>query len=195
MTRLRMFAVFFLPAIFGGGLLLMSNTSATAAEGSGAITGRVLWCAPLPVMFGESGAVGGGTGVAPPGVEVVPDAGDLAPGAPAEAAPAIFPVRPYPVPRPPALIPAGAALVAVQGTGLSTRTAEDGRFEISGVPAGQYLTVAAGPISTLNGAFALRPNVLVNAGQTVDVGRLTLAQPCPYYGVPYAVPATGVEAN
>jgi hypothetical protein len=72
-------------------------------------------------------------------------------------------------------LPAGAALVAVQNTSLGTRTDEAGRFSLSGVPVGQYLTVAAGPVADSLGATAERPNVLLaNGGQSVDIGTLML---------------------
>jgi hypothetical protein len=87
-----------------------------------------------------------------------------------------MPIPRPPIPRP---IPAGAALVAVQGTALGARTDENGRFRIDGVPVGQYLTVAAGPVGDVSTAIALRPNVLIrDAGQVVDLGRLYLGQPC-----------------
>jgi hypothetical protein len=93
-----------------------------------------------------------------------------------------FPIRP-PFPR---FIPAGAVLVAVQGTGLSARTDENGRFRIDNVPSGQYWTIAAGPV---RGATVAQPNVVVaDAGQTVDMGRLTLGTFCGGGPVPYAVP-------
>ena len=95
------------------------------------------------------------------------------------------------------MIPAGAVLVAVQGTSLSARTGEDGKFRIDGVPVGQFLTVASGPVAQMNGAVAMRPNVQVkSAGTPVDIGLLTLSQPCGYYGpVPYAVPQADVPAS
>jgi hypothetical protein len=65
-------------------------------------------------------------------------------------------------------------LVAVQSTGVSARTDETGRFSLSGVPAGQYLTVAAGPVANAPNAIAERPNVFVNGGQSVDIGNLSL---------------------
>lgn len=100
--------------------------------------------------------------------------------------------RPVPIPR---LIPAGAVLVALQGTSLSARTGEDGRFVIEGVPAGQYLTLAVGPVAKMNGAVAMRPNVFLIDGQKSDVGQISLSQPCNYYGaVPYAVPASSAVA-
>jgi hypothetical protein len=74
-------------------------------------------------------------------------------------------------------LPAGAVLVAAQGTSLSARTDEAGRFTLSGFPAGQYLTVAAGPVAESNVAVAERPNVFVNSGETTDIGVLSLGGP------------------
>jgi hypothetical protein len=71
-------------------------------------------------------------------------------------------------------LPAGAVLVAVQNTSISARTDEAGKFSLSGVPAGQYLTVAAGPVADSLSATAGRPNVLVNGGQSLDIGTLAL---------------------
>ena len=42
------------------------------------------------------------------------------------------------------------------------------------MPAGQYLTVAAGPVANAITAVAARPNVFVNGGQSVDIGTLVL---------------------
>lgn len=166
-------------------------TPASAASG-GTITGQVVWCSPVPYALGVPGATDGGT--VPPSLTVTP----IDPIAPTEikpgVTPAIAPLRPFPMPR---LIPAGAVLVAVQGTSLSARTGEDGRFVIEGVPAGQYLTVAVGPVAKMNGAVASRPNVFLTEGQKSDVGQFSLSQPCNYYGpVPYAVPsASGVTPD
>jgi hypothetical protein len=65
-------------------------------------------------------------------------------------------------------------LVAVQNTNVSARTDEAGRFSLSGVPAGQYMTVAAGPVADSLSATAERPNVFVQGGQSVDIGTLSL---------------------
>lgn len=168
--------------IAAGGLLLRGGVPIASAQTSGgAVTGKVLWCAPLPYAYGEPGFAGGGTGTSGT-VTPVPSV-KPSPPAPDEL------MSPYAYPR---MIPAGAVLVAVQNTALSARTDEAGRFTIENVPAGIYLTVAAGPVAQMNGAFALRPNVRVPAaGATIDVGALTLSQPCSYYGpVPYAAPAT-----
>lgn len=142
------FVILGLSAALGVGALL---TTANAQPATGTITGRVLWSPcirgiPLPMV---------------PDAQTAPD---VQPG----------PGRPVPVPQPRGL-PAGAALVAVQNTSLGTRTDEAGRFSLSGVPVGQYLTVAAGPVADSLGATAQRPNVLLaNGGQDVDIGTLML---------------------
>lgn len=176
----------------------------SAAPGTGSITGQVVWNVSGPVPYGLAvpGAAGqSGTGQAAPGEtspapdQSTPDASpDATPNAvPDIAAPGVaggfpapgMPIRPVPTPR---LIPAGAVLVAVQGTNLSARTDDQGRFRIDNVPTGQYLTVAAGPVSNVTTATAMRPNVYIqNAGDTMDLGRLYLwPSYYQYYGpVPY----------
>jgi hypothetical protein len=91
-------------------------------------------------------------------------------------------------------LPAGAVLVAVQSTGISARTDEAGNFSLSGVPAGQYLTVAAGPVANASSAVAERPNVFVNGGQSMDIGTLSLGGSAAALGIPCRVlpPVTGV---
>jgi hypothetical protein len=125
---------------------------ATAQSASGTVTGRVLWSGclraiPLPAS--------------PDAQAQSPDTAQPAPG-----------VRPIPAPI--SGLPAGAVLVAVQNTGVSARTDESGRFALAGVPAGQYLTVAAGPVADSIAATAGRPNVFVNGGESVDIGTLSL---------------------
>ena len=133
---------------------------ATAQSATGTVTGRVLWGScirgiPLPMTPGS--------GQAQPGTAVAPDASapdaQIAPGS-----------RPMPANG----LPAGAVLVAVQNTAISARTDEAGKFTLSGVPAGQYMTVAAGPVADSVSAIAERPNVFVSGGQSVDVGTLSL---------------------
>jgi hypothetical protein len=129
--------------------------SATAQSATGTVTGRVLWgscirAIPLPMM---------------PGGQAQPDA--AAPAPDAQLAPGS---RPQPVNG----LPAGAVLVAVQNTAISARTDEAGKFTLSGVPAGQYMTVAAGPVADSVSAIAERPNVFVTGGQSVDLGTLSL---------------------
>ena len=138
-----------LPACAATAILLLIGHTATAQSASGTITGRVLWgncirAIPLPA---------------------VPDA---------QASPPDAQIQRQPQPVPTNGLPAGAVLVAVQSTSISARTDEAGRFSLSGVPAGQYLTVAAGPVANATAAVAQRPNVMVNGGQTVDLGTLSL---------------------
>ncbi len=175
--------------------------SASAQGGTGTVTGQVVWNYQIPAVYGAPGATV--PDLAPESSEVLPETtpeaapdgeGQAVPGfgggiqvMPAPGIPA--PIRP-PVPR---LIPAGAVLVAVQGTSLNTRTDENGHFRIEGVPAGQFLTVAAGPVRGLATAFVLRPNVQVNAGQTVNLGRLYLGQQYWYGPVPYGAAPNAAE--
>jgi hypothetical protein len=148
-------------AIAAGGALVLVSTiamSARAQPATGTVTGRVVWGAcirgiPLP-MTPDSGQ---------------DQAQPSTPGAPTR-----------PVPIPPNGLPAGAVLVAVQNTSISARTDEGGRFTLEGVPAGQYLSVAAGPVANSNVAVAERPNVLVSGGQTVDMGTLSLGGAAPF---------------
>jgi hypothetical protein len=138
------------PACGATAILLLVGHTATAQSATGTITGRVLWsncirAIPLPAA---------------------PDATGATPDAQSQGQP--------PVPSPASGLPAGAVLVAVQGTPISARTDEAGRFSLAGVPAGQYLTVAAGPVASATAAVAERPNVMVNGGQSVDLGTLTL---------------------
>jgi hypothetical protein len=131
--------------------------SATAQSATGTVTGRVLWGScirgiPLPLTP---------NGQPQPNAAVSPDAPEaqVMPGS-----------RPVPING----LPAGAVLVAVQNTSVNARTDEAGRFTLSGVPAGQYMTVAAGPVADSLSATAQRPNVFVNGGQSLDVGTLSL---------------------
>jgi len=172
----------------GAIVLSRSPSLATAAQSTGSITGQVVWNAPLPVPYGatpqEAPGVAAPDVVSPGGPDAAPDA--TPDGASGSLPPSVFPISPgvRPYPR---LIPAGAVLVAVQGTDLSTRTDDQGMFRIDNVPTGQYLMVAAGPVQNVSTAVAVRPNVFVkDASGTVNLGRLYLGQT--YYGggVPYA---------
>ena len=136
--------------------IAFATHSATAQSATGTVTGRVLWGAcirgiPLPLTPNGQAQ--------PQGIS--PDAPDaqIAPGS-----------RPVPING----LPAGAVLVAVQNTAVNARTDEAGRFTLSGFPAGQYMTVAAGPVADSLSATAERPNVFVNGGQSLDVGTLSL---------------------
>jgi hypothetical protein len=169
--------------------LALAAHSATAQSATGTVTGRVLWgsCVrgiPLPMTPEGQGQVQPmtpeGQGQAQP---TTPGIADQAPG----------PNRPIPAPI--NGLPAGAVLVAAQNTAISARTDEAGKFTLSGIPAGQYLTVAAGPVANSVNATAERPNVFVNGGQSVDIGTLALGGPSPFgiacrlpLGVPDATP-------
>jgi hypothetical protein len=115
-----------------------------------------------------------------------PKPGAAQPGVPDVAEGQVFPggQRPIPVNG----LPAGAVLVAVQSTAVSARTDEAGRFTLSGVPAGQYMTVAAGPVAESISASAERPNVFVSGGQSVDIGTLSLGGGASGYGFPCRYP-------
>jgi hypothetical protein len=147
---------------------------AMAQSATGTVTGRVLWGScirsiPLP-------------GQAQPG-SVSPDApgAQIAPGS-----------RPAPVNG----LPAGAVLVAVQNTPINARTDEAGRFTLSGVPAGQYMTVAAGPVADSMSATAERPNVFVGGGQSVDLGTLSLGgSGGPPFSIACRIPQPGLDTQ
>jgi hypothetical protein len=156
-----------------------------AQSGAGTVNGRVVWgsCLRIPLPMGPSG-----TGSVAPGDVTTsgpadampatpPDVSTLQPGGPSGQPGS--PDSPMPVPgivRPGVIrsVPAGAVLVAIQNTAISARTDEAGRFSLSSVPAGQYFTVAAGPVANATSATAQRPNVFVSGGQSVEVGTLVL---------------------
>jgi len=148
-------------------VLLVWRGTAAAQPAVGNISGRVLWgsCArvPLPLLP---------EGTAPSDVMPMPDLAQ--PDGPQRIPPEVFPDGGQVRPTPQRALPAGAVLVAVQNTAISTRTDEAGRFTLSGVPAGQYFTVAAGPVANSLSAIAERPNVFLNGGQTLDIGVLAL---------------------
>ena len=161
-----------------------------AQSGTGTVTGRVVWCSPgaPPLTIMPNGPVpqpaepdSGQSSPGSDGQPVPPTAPGVTPGNPPGPVPQI---RPYRFPA----IPAGAVLVAAQNTSLSTRTDENGRFALGDLPAGQYFTVAAGPVSSAANAAAARVNVSVSAGQTVDLGTLSLSPAngagCVYGGGP-----------
>jgi hypothetical protein len=134
--------------------VVLAVQGAAAQADTGTVTGRVLWGAcirALPLPISPDGQP----------VPTPPGAAD------AQSSPA---QRPLPASG----LPAGAVLVAVQNTSISARTDEAGRFTLPGVPAGQYLTVAAGPVANSTTAVAERPNVFVSGGQSVDLGTLSL---------------------
>ena len=158
------------PVLTALGAMLAVAHAATAQPATGTITGRVMWgpcirAIPLPAQ---------------------PEA--QAPSAPESQ---IYP-QPGQPPIGPSGLPAGAVLVAIQNTSISARTDEAGRFTLSGAPAGQFLTVAAGPVANATAAIAERPNVFVDGGQSVDVGSLNLGGSVTTYSFPCRyVPGVG----
>lgn len=152
-------------ALAAAGLL---SGGVSAQAGTGTVTGTVVWCQGRfgPMPMGPDGAT--------PGAQADP----LQKEGPQTQRPMPLDGQVPDVMRPfTRRLPAGAVLVAVQGTAVSTRTDDQGRFTLSGVPAGQYLTVAAGPVGPTGVATAIRPNVLVAAGDTLDLGTLAMASP------------------
>lgn len=137
-----------LPAAGSLAAMLLVAHSAAADATTGTVVGRVLWSPCIRAIP----------------LPAVPDA-QVQPGQPA---------MPQPVPPQVNGLPAGAVLVAVQNTSVSARTDEAGRFSLTNVPAGQFLTIAAGPVADSVAATAERPNVFVNGGDRVDLGTLSL---------------------
>lgn len=168
----RLFALPF--AFVALGLLTYGVHVAAAQPATGSISGRVLWgsCVRIPLPMDSTQPNGVGTSQPDASSSTQPGAPTTSPDSqpPGPASRPIQQVR---------ALPAGAVLVAVQNTALSARTDEAGKFSLSGVPAGQYLTVAAGPVANSMDAIAQRPNVLVNGGQTTDVGTLVLGGTSP----------------
>ena len=151
--------------------LVVAAHAATAQSATGTVTGRVLWGScirGIPLPMTPNGEV-------QPGAAVGADSPDaqIAPGS-----------RPVPTNG----LPAGAVLVAVQNTSVSARTDETGRFTLEGVPAGQYMTVAAGPVADSLSATAARPNVFVSGGQSMDVGTLSLGGGVPPFSIACRLP-------
>lgn len=159
-----------IPVFSGLAATLVVAHAATAQPATGTITGRVMWgpcIRAIPLP-------------AQPDAQTAPDA-------------QVQPNRPDGVSG----LPAGAVLVAIQNTSISARTDEAGRFSLPGAPAGQYLTVAAGPVANSTAAIAERPNVFVDGGQSVDLGTLslggslTIGFPCRF--LPPVGPAQGSD--
>jgi hypothetical protein len=170
--------------VLASALLVLQRESlptSVAAQGTGAISGQVVWCTPLLIRAGAAGAE-----PAPNPDIVTPQAPEVQPDGTTRPGPIPMPI---PRPIPPRPIPAGAVLVAVQNTSLSGRTDEAGSFRIEGVPVGQYFTIAAGPVRNAPAAIGMRPNVFVgSAGETVNIGQIGLGGPCVFGPVPLGAP-------
>lgn len=77
--------------------------------------------------------------------------------------------------HPPAsmLIPIPDVLMVVDGTTLSTRTDDNGRFTLMGVPTARPLSLSVFQQPNTSG-LTLIDNVVVDQGQTLDLGQLVL---------------------
>jgi len=71
-------------------------------------------------------------------------------------------------------VPVANALITVPGTDLAATTDATGRFEIGGVPAATPVTLQA-ELPATRPLLLPTPEVVVGAGETVDVGTLTLS--------------------
>jgi hypothetical protein len=83
--------------------------------------------------------------------------------------------------------PAAHVLVGIDGTDLSARTDGAGIFRLVGVPSGQPLTINAS-VDGSGSVMTSRYNVVVQGGETLDIGSLDLAV-CP----PQPVDATPAD--
>jgi hypothetical protein len=179
--------------------LTVAAPRAGAQGGTGTVTGQVVWgtCLPGPLSAvpGAAGVGMNGATPATPAGALTPDAAsttsDAASAAGGAAQPATGNGQPVPAPGLGRRLPAGAVLVALQGSSVSTRTDESGRFSLDNVPTDTYWLLAAGPVSGVAGASSMRPNVMVQSGQTLDLGMLVLGAPtgagCRYPLVPQPV--------
>lgn len=124
-----------------------SSGAAAEAPGTGTVVGRVTFCKLLPRP------------VEAPEADVSPLA-DVTPGMNRGVPP---PIR-LPVPN---------VQLSIQGTNVRTVTDGGGAFTLSGVPASQPLVLVAqlspGPMMVLS-----QPNLMVSAGQTLDLGTVGL---------------------
>ena len=139
------FSILALAAILGAAA--WSSGAAAEAPGTGTVTGRVIFCKLLPRP------------VEAPDADVSPLA-DVTPGMNRGVPP---PIR-LPVPN---------VQLSIQGTNVRTVTDGGGVFTLSGVPASQPLVLVAqlspGPMMVLS-----QPNLMVSAGQTLDLGTVGL---------------------
>jgi hypothetical protein len=140
-----------LPLITAIALTVAAASAALAQPGpTGTLIGHLTFCRVFPRPVAEA------DGDTPTG----PQLQDVTPGL----------RRPLPQP---AQFPVADVQLSIQGTGITARTNANGDFTLAGVPAAQPLTVTAqvapGTVMVLN-----NPNVSVGAGQTLDLGTLTM---------------------
>jgi hypothetical protein len=81
-----------------------------------------------------------------------------------------------------AITPAGNAVVSIGAVHVETHTSGDGRFALSGVPAGQNLKIDAATDPQLTD-MSSRYDVVVGPGQTLDIGAIDISA-CPAPAAP-----------
>ena len=140
-------------AMVGLGAALMTQIAAAQGAGSGSLACRIVVCKSPQLPVGDPGADD----------EQAPsiDLRDVTPGHRFGQAT-------------PMILPAAGLDVRIAGTPISARTDADGRFALTSLPAAQSLTLLvstpAAPAPLLE-----RPNVVVSAGQTLDLGTVALS--------------------
>ncbi len=200
MRDLHVFRWAGLGVVLGAGAMVavtVAAPGAVAQAGTGTVTGQVVWgsCLPGPLSAVPGAAPASPSNAGPP----TPQASDTAAAAGSAAQPAVGQGQVVPAPGLGRRLPAGAVLVALEGSSVSTRTDESGRFSLDNVPTDMYWLLAAGPVSGVAGASTMRPNVMVQAGQTLDVGVLALGVSsgggCRFPQAPGVVPDAGNDAS
>ena len=131
-------------------LVITAGGALAQSAQTGTLVGHITFCRAFPRPVAEP------DGDTPAG----PQLQDVTPGL----------RRPLPQP---AQFPVADVQLSIQGTSITARTNASGDFTLAGVPAAQPLTVtaqvAADTVMVLN-----NPNVWVGAGQTLDLGTLTM---------------------
>jgi hypothetical protein len=186
-----------LSAVMIGGLAMAMTAGSAAAQaqaGTGSVSGRLVFCKMMPLPVGSAGSdmgasldasVDANVAAGPstdPGASLdanaggdqgslgagqidpatAPDLSDVTPG-----------LRHFPSPAV-ATVPAANIEVKVVGLPVSARSDANGQFMLRGVPAAQPVSVAAQLASTPNLTLQVQ-NLVVSAGQTLDVGTLGLS--------------------
>jgi hypothetical protein len=156
----------FLVCLLVGGLAtsMLSSVASAQGTGTGAITGQLVLCGALPRPLVDD-SLERTTEFSPVGASQPQPEPDPSGVVPAVRLRGKF-VKP---------VPRSAANVelSVEGTSLTVLSDANGRFFLAGVPAAQRLTLKA-VLAAGRPPVALRPNLIVDAGQTVDVGVIEL---------------------
>jgi len=152
-----------LTLLLAGGLAVstLAGTAGAQADGAetGTVTGRVVMCRKLlrPIA-GVSLDADQAQAAEPP---TQPDPGTE------------LRLRTRFVPRALA-VPVADAQITIPGTALAARTDATGRFVLSDVPAATLITLEA-ELPATRPLVVRAPDVMVSAGETVDLGTLTLS--------------------